>query len=287
MGELVYLNGGLIRRNKAKISILDYGFLYGFGLFETMRAYMGEVFRLDKHIRRLANSAKVMDISIDEVELKRAVMDTTRANKLSDARIRISISPGEGAINANPLTCKKPTMLIVSEKYIPYSQQVYTRGFKGIPSSYRRNSQSTLSRLKSTSYLMSVMAKQEARLAGADEAICLNEKGLLAEGSMSNIFMVVDGILKTPGMESGILPGITRQAVLELASGIGINYFEGDIKPDNLYKAQEAFLTSSLLEIMPLTRVEDKCIGNGKVGDETKKLITAYKKLVSVELSTI
>ena len=287
MGEIVYLNGRLIQRNRAKVSALDYGFLYGFGLFETMRAYKGKVFRLDKHLSRLATSAKVLELSIDEMELKDAVMDTIKANKLGDARVRITVSPGEGAVNADPRTCRKSTVLVVAEKYIPFTQQVYRDGFRAIISSFRRNSQSLLSGLKSTSYLMSVMAKQEARFAGADEAICLNEKDLLAEASMSNIFVVAGGILRTPGLESGILPGITRQVVLELASQMGINYFEGDIELDDIYKVEEAFLTSSLLEVMPLTKIGDKRISNGRVGNITRKLITAYKQLVSGELSVV
>ena len=287
MGEIVYLNGRLIQRSRAKISALDYGFLYGFGLFETMRAYKGKVFRLDKHLSRLATSANVLDLSIDEMELKDAVMDTIKANKLGNARVRITVSPGEGAINADPRTCRKSTVLVMAEKYIPFTQQVYRDGFRAIISSFRRNNQSLLSGLKSTSYLMSVMAKQEARLAEADEAICLNEKGLLSEASMSNIFVVAGGILRTPGLDSGILPGITRQVVLELASQMGINCFESDIELGDLYKAEEAFLTSSLLEIMPLTRVGDKRIGDGRVGNITEKLITAYKQLVSGELNTV
>ena len=287
MGEMVYLNGRLIQRKKATISALDYGFLYGFGLFETMRAYKGKVFRLDEHINRLTASAKVLDLSIDKIELKDAVMDIMKANRLGDARVRITLSSGEGAISADTCTCKKSTVLVVAERYIPYTEQVYRDGFRAIISSYRRNSGSLLLGLKSTSYLMSVMAKQEARIAGADEAICLNEKGLLAEASMSNVFMAVDGVLKTPGLESGILPGITRQVVLALASQMGINCFEGDLELGDIYKAQEAFLTSSLLEIMPLTMVVDKRIGEGGVGDITKKLAVAYKQLVSSELSIV
>ena len=287
MGGIVYLDGKLIQRSRATISALDYGFLYGFGLFETMRAYKGKVFRLDKHLSRLATSTEVLDLSIDELELKKAVMDTIKANKLGDARVRVTVSPGEGAINADPHTCRKSTVLVVAENYKPCTEQVYRDGFMAIISSFRRNSQSLISGLKSTSYLMSVMAKQEARLAGADEAICLNEKGLLAEASMSNIFIVTGGTLKTPGLESGILPGITRQVVLELAYQMGTNCFEDDIKLDDLYKAKEAFLTSSLLEVMPLTRVDDRCIADGRVGNITRKLITGYKQLVSGELSIV
>jgi len=287
MGGIVYLNGRLVQRNKATISALDYGFLYGFGLFETMRAYAGKIFRLDNHLSRLEDSAELLGLSIEGMELKDAVMAIIKANNLDSARVRITISPGEGAINADPGTCKKNTVLVVAEKYIPCTQQVYREGFRAVTSSFRRNSLSLLAGLKSTSYLMSVMARQEAKKVGADEAICLNEKGLLAEASMSNIFAVTDGRLRTPSLESGILPGITRQMVLELASKIDICSFEEDIEPDELYKAQEAFLTSSLLEVMPLTGIDDKCINDGRVGSITKKLMLAYKQLVSTELNMI
>lgn len=287
MAEIVYLNGRFIPRSQARVSALDYGFLYGFGLFETMRAYAGRVFRLDRHLSRLEDSAKVLGLSIERVGLKSAVMDTIRANRLGDARIRITVSPGEGAINAEPGTCVKPTVLVVAEKYIPYRQQVYRKGFRAIVSSIRRNSRSLISGLKSTSYLESILARQEARVAGVDEAICLNEKGFVAEASMSNVFMITDGILKTPGLESGILPGITRQAVMELASETGVTSRECDIELDELFQAQEAFLTGSLIEIMPLTEIENKPIGNGRPGTITGRLMAAYKELVTNEEGTV
>lgn len=287
MDEIVYLNGRLIPRSQARVSALDYGFLYGFGLFETMRAYEGRVFRLDRHLSRLEDSVKVLGLSIERVGLKSAVMDTIRANRLGDARIRITVSPGEGAINAEPGTCVKPTVLVVAEKYILYRQQVYRKGFRAIVSSIRRNSHSPLSGLKSTSYLESILARQEARVAGVDEAICLNERGFVAEASMSNIFLVADGILKTPGLESGILPGITRQAVMELASETGITSRECDIRLEELFRAQEAFVTSSLIEVMPLTQIDNKPIGNGRPGTITGRLMAVYKKLVKGEAGKI
>ncbi len=283
MSEIVYLNGSLIPRSQARISALDYGFLYGFGLFETMRAYGGRVFRLDRHLSRLTRSAEMLGIPIEAPELKGAVMDTLRANKLGDARIRITISIGEGGMVPDPSTCQKPTVLILASDYQPSPEQVYEKGFRAIVSSIRRNSQSPLSRLKSTNYLESMLARQEARAAGADEALCLNDKGLLAEASMSNIFLVADGTLKTPGQESGILPGITREAVLELASQSGIDTLEWDISMEELSQAREAFFTNSLIEIMPLTELDGKPIGSGKPGAITKRLMAAYKRLVRTE----
>jgi len=287
MNEIVYLNGRLMPRNKARISALDYGFLYGYALFETMRAYGGRVFRLDRHLNRLAQSAKVLGISIEILELKGAVMDTIQANKLSEARIRLTISIGEGEMTPDLSTCKIPTVIILAENYKPYPEKVCRKGFRAIVLTIRRNSQSPLSRLKSTSYLESILARQEAREAGVDEALCLNEKGFLAEGSMSNIFLVADGRLKTPGYDSGILPGITRQTVLELATKLGIDILECNIRLDELFQAQEAFFTGSLIEVMPLTEIEGKPIGSGKPGSVTKRLIEAYRRLVLYEENAV
>ncbi len=280
MSEIVYLNGSLIPRSQASISALDYGFLYGYGLFETMRAYGGRVFRLDSHLRRLARSAEILGLPIGTLDLKGAVMNTIQANQLSEARVRITISIGEGGMVPDPSTCDKPTVLILAGHYRPYPEQVYQKGFRAVVSSIRRNSQSPLSRLKSANYLESILAKQEARAAGVEEALCLNEKGLLAEASMSNIFLVTDGTLRTPGQDSGILPGITRETILELASPLGINTLEQDIRLDELFHAQEAFLTNSLIEVMPLIEVDGKPIGSGRPGPVTRRLIADYKRMV-------
>jgi len=280
MSEIVYLNGCLMPRSQASISVLDYGFLYGYGLFETMRAYGGQVFRLDSHLNRLVRSAEVLGLSIGVTDLKDAVMATLQANQLSDARIRITVSIGEGSMVPDPSTCNKPTVLIIAGHYQPYPEQIYQKGFRAVVSSIRRNSQSPLSRLKSANYLENMLAKQEARAAGVDEALCLNEKGLLAEASMSNIFLVNDGILRTPTEDSGILPGITREVVLELASQLGINTFEQDIRLDELSQTQEAFLTNSLIEIMPLTEIDGKPVGSGRSGPVTQRLMADYRKLV-------
>ena len=280
MSEIVHLNGSLMPLSQASISALDYGFLYGYGLFETMRAYRGQIFRLESHLNRLARSAEILGLSIEGLDLKSAVMDTIKANRLSEARVRLTISVGEGSITPDPNTCEKPTVLVMCSHYQPYPKQLYEKGFRAIVSSIRRNSQSPLSRIKSANYLESILARQQARTAGVDEALFLNEKGLLAEASMSNIFLVKNDVLKTPGEESGILPGITRDVVIELASSLGIKVLEQDIKLDELFRAEEAFLTNSLMEIMPLTEVDGEPVGYGKPGSVTKRLVAEYKRLV-------
>jgi branched-subunit amino acid aminotransferase/4-amino-4-deoxychorismate lyase len=186
----------------------------------------------------------------------------------------------------NPGTCNEPTILVVAGSYHPYPEDVYRKGFRAIISSIRRNSQSGLSRLKSANYLDSMLARQEAREAGVDEAVCLNDKGLLAESSMSNIFLVSDGMLKTPGEENGILPGITRQVVLELAVQLNIKASKQDILSEDIYQAQEAFLTNSLMEIMPLVEVNGKQIGSGSPGEFTRRLMKGYREMVLASMTS-
>jgi branched-chain amino acid aminotransferase group I len=263
---------------------MDYGFLYGYGLFETMRAYGGKVFGLDRHLERLAGSAATLGIEVDSPALKNAVMDTIRANGLSEARIRLTVSIGEGGTVPDPASCGEPTVLVVAREYHPLPYEAYEKGYRAIVSTVRRNSKSPLSAMKSLSYLESMLARQEARAAGVDEAICLNENGFLAEASMSNVFLVNDGALKTPGIASGFLPGITRETVLELAGELGMTTVEDDITLEELLRAEETFLTNSVIEIMPLTEVDGKPIGTGKPGEVTRRLKAAYKELVRGEI---
>ena len=285
MSELVHLNGSLVPRSGARIAALDYGFLYGYGLFETMRAYGGEVFRLDRHLDRLARSAERLGIAVGPLALKNAVLETIQANKLEDARIRLTVSAGEGGTIPDPATCEEPMVLVVAEHYQPLPDGVYQRGFKAVVSSIRRNSQSPLSGMKSLNFLESMLARQEARAAGADEALLLNEAGLLAEASMSNVFLVSEGSLRTPDLSCGVLPGITREAVLELAAGAGVEATECDVTLDELRQTEEAFLTNSVMVVMPLTEVEGRPVGSGRPGSVTLKLMAGYREMVGRELS--
>jgi len=291
MAEIIYLNGRLMPRSRARLSPFDHGFLYGYGLFETMRAYSGDIFRLDRHLSRLYRSAEALGLmrgviaSEAKQSLEAACRETLRANKLKEARLRLTVSAGEGDIIPGPASCSAPTVLVTARSFTPLSAQEYERGFKAALSSLRRDSQSPLSRLKSTSYLGNVIARMEARAAGCDEGVVLNEKGCLAEGSTSNIFLVSQRVLLTPSLESGILPGITREAVLEIARSLNIAAVEREVELAELTQAEEAFVTSSLLEIMPLTWFDGRAIGSGKPGELTRKLMAAYRKLVDESLS--
>jgi len=283
MAEIIYLNGRLSPRSKAKLSPFDHGFLYGYGLFETMRAYDGHIFRLNRHLARLRRSAQSLGLAtgLAAFDLEAACTETLEANKLRDARLRLTISAGEGDMTPDPGACSSPTVLVTAQNLVPLPPEKYESGFKATLSTLCCNSQSPLSRLKSTCYLNNILARMEAKAAGCDEAILLNERGYLAEGSTTNIFLVSKGELVTPYLESGVLPGITREAVLEIAEASNIKTVERQVELKELIEAEEAFITNSILELMSLTWFDGKPIGTGKAGQLTKKLMAAYKELVT------
>ncbi|MFH1485144.1 MAG: aminotransferase class IV, partial [Chloroflexota bacterium] len=211
MEEFVYLNGSLVPRSQARISPFDYGFLYGYALFETMRAYEGRVFRLRQHLERLSASAQVMGLPLPKLEtLEAAVNETLSANGLRSARVRLSISAGEGEAVPNIASCREPTVFITARSLAPLPDFAYEEGYRAVVSSLRQNALSPLSRLKSANYLLNLLARTEAQRNGYQEAIILNEKGNVAEGSISSLFLVKNEVLLTPDSGSGCLPGITR-----------------------------------------------------------------------------
>jgi branched-subunit amino acid aminotransferase/4-amino-4-deoxychorismate lyase len=236
---------------------------------------------LDRHLVRLAASARALGIALHGIGFPAAVEAVLGANGLSEARIRITVSAGEGEMNADPATCGRPTVMVAATQYHSYAPKVYEAGFKAGVSPIGRNTGAPSSSLKALSFLDSVLARANARAAGADEAVMLNEKGLLASASMGNIFLVNGGQLMTPPVSSGILPGITRQVVLELADREGIEATEVDITLDQLRQADEAFITNSLIELMPVTVLDSRPIGPGKPGPVTEILSRAYRALVA------
>jgi len=293
MAELVYLNGSLVPAAEARIAALDYGFLYGYGLFETMRAYRGHVFRLSRHLERLAHSAKTLGITVDIPTLADAVGETLTANGFGEtvsdtvgvARVRLTVSAGEGDPVPDPASCARPTVLVVAGEYQPLSEDTYRAGYRAVTASLRRNHHSPLAGIKSLNFTENLLARQEAGRAGVDEAILLNDLDRVAEASMSNLFVVTGDVLRTPPLDAGILPGITREAVLELAERLGITAMEDDITLDELRQAGEAFLTNSVIEVMPLTGLDGQPIGDGTAGPVTQKLREAYHELVRSETS--
>ena len=288
MAEIVYINGSLVPRSEAHISVSDHGFLYGYGLFETMRAYNGTIFLLERHLDRLRKSAKSIGIKLSGVDLSQACYDTLKANELQSARIRLTVSNGDSDAFPWEEADSQPTVVITTREYHPYSPQVYNRGLKAGVSSFMRSRHSSLSGIKSSNYLISVLARREIALEGLDEAILLNEDGNITEGSTSNVFFIKSSGLVTPPLESGILPGITRALVMEIAGTLGISVTEDNITLADLPQFQEAFLTASTMEIMPLGAVKERdgkenTFGSGEPGEITKRLMAAYKERVAKE----
>ena len=283
MKEIFYLNGKLLPGEKAKISLLDYGFLFGFGLYETVRAYNGKVFRLDNHLARLRYSGNRLGIVIHTALIREAVNDVIKANGFKQTRLRICVSIGEGTISPNLDSCKQPTIAIIASEYKPPSREKYQNGYKVALSSIRRSSLSPVTYLKSTNTMENMLARRDAKDVGADEAFFLNEKGYLTEAAGSNLFLMKNGVLKTPRYESGILPGVTRVVVFELAAKLGIKVREVNLKLADLLQADEVFITNSLIEIVPVTSFDGKPIADGKPGTLTGKLMKVYKALVKKE----
>ena len=280
----VYLNDRVVPSAEAKISVFDHGFLYGDGIYETMRAYDGVVFMIDEHMRRLRRSAALigLDIGKSTEELKQAIYETMQSNNLRAAYIRMTISRGAGAIGLDPVLCKSPTFIVMAHEFKDYPKACYAEGLRLIISSVRRNLKEAINpQIKSLNFLNNILAKIEAIKADVDEALMLNAAGFLAEGTISNIFFVKDGILCTPSVECGILDGITRTIVLELASRNGIAAKEGEFRPEDLYAASEVFITNSTMEVMPVRRVDDK---HFEVGELSKLLLSKYRDEVSAYL---
>jgi len=281
MEQLVYINGEIVSRDKAQIPVFDRGLLYGYGLFETMRSYNGHVFYLDRHIARLVNSAGVLGIreALEPQKLETGVLRTLKANGLDDARIRLTVTAGEGSRGLALPVSGKLTIIITVEELVLPSPEMYAKGLRTSVVSIRRNNRSPLCCMKTLGYLENLLAHAEAVDAGSDEAILLNVDEEVAECSASNIFIVEDGEIITPPIEAGILPGITRRVVIDLASSLGIKVAEEAVTVERLLNAEEVFITNSVIEIMPIASVDGRTVRAGSRGKVTERLAEEYKKL--------
>ena len=276
---MVYIDGKYVPKSEAKISVFDHGLLYGDGVFEGIRSYEGAVFRLDQHLTRLFESAKSIDLQIplSYEEFKEAILETLRTNKLSDAYIRVVVTRGIGTLGLTPATCPKPTIIIIADYLQPLFEGV---NVKAVVASTRRNAVTALNpMIKSLNYLNNILARIEAIKAQVDEAIMLNQNGTVAEGTGDNVFIVKDGVVITPPPTAGILLGVTRDAVITLAREERIPVLEKDFTVHEVYNADEAFLSGTAAEIVPLVEVDGKTIGNGNVGPITSKLIEQFKRI--------
>lgn len=286
---LVYLNGRFVSKDEAKISVFDHGFLYGDGIYETMRAYGGRFFLLKKHLARLKRSADAISLklplSLDKTG--EALGESLRVNKLQEAYVRLHLSRGPGEIGLDPALCPEPTMVITAKQFKDYPAEYYERGVSAAIVKTRRNHPLALDpSIKATNFLNNILAKIESIRAGAYEGIMLNWEGLVAEGAISNIFHVKSGVLHTPALQTGILDGVTRGLALDLAQQARVPVRETAIRPQELMDADECFITNTTMEIMPVTMIDNKPVGNGKPGRITAVLHQAYRKEVLSCLQT-
>jgi branched-chain amino acid aminotransferase len=284
MDTMAWWNGEIVETGEVRVSATDYGFLYGYGLFETVRAYQGKPYLLIEHLARLKHGADVLGIRVDTPLIAQAVTSVIVANNITEGRIRVTVSPGEGSLRPDIESCVEPTVLVMAIRYKPPPEDVYRRGYHVVISDIVRNSRSPMNQYKSADYLDCIYALQTARKAGYDEALMLNDRGKLAECATGNLFLVKRGKLLVPDENSGILPGITRQQVILIAEELGITVKTGTVSTGTLNAADEAFLTNSLMEIMPLTAVNGKQVGTGKQGEITARLHAVYREKVAATL---
>lgn len=279
----IFLNGRLVDRQNAVISVYDHGFLYGDGVFEGLRVYNRKVFKLKEHLIRLYESARHIALVIPQT-LEELAADTkacVEASGMSDGYVRLVVSRGEGNLGLDPRSCPKPTVVIIVDGIKLYPAEMYEQGMEVVTAATIRNHPDALDpRVKSLNYLNNILAKLEANRAGVPEAIMLNHLGHVAECTADNIFIVKNGVLSTPARHSGILDGVTRQTVLELAVKLGIPHREETLTRHDLFTADEMFLTGSGAEIVPVTKVDSRPIGPGTPGPITGKLRQAYHTLV-------
>lgn len=257
---------------EAEVPFCDEGFLYGEGLFETMRAYNAEVFLLDRHIRRLINSCRIMNIARPDKELlKRAVLETVKANRLDSGYLRLNVWKKE-----------KGAGVFVFTRNAPFSSDKdYEKGFSAVIfRDIKQNESSPLVKVKSLNHYFYILLGKRAKELGADEAIILNSRGDICEGTRSNIFIIKDDKILTPSIDSGCLPGITREITIEITGQLGMALKETEVKPGDLLKAKELFLTNSLIEIMPLTKIDNRFVADGKPGKITRLVLDKYRGLI-------
>jgi branched-chain amino acid aminotransferase len=278
----IYLNGKLVSKEEATVSVMDHGFLYGDGTFEGIRVYGGNIYRLKEHIERLYESMKTLELDPGMTfdEMCQATIDTVAANGKRDVYIRLVVSRGTGDLGIDPAKCKKATVVIIVDDIALYPKEFYDNGISLVTASTRRFPIDCIDpRIKSLNYLNNILAKIEAKKAGVPEAIMLNQQGLVAECTADNIFLVKNGVLKTPDLLQGALGGITRASVMELAEKRGMKVEERALALHDFYNADEVFLTGTGAEIIGVVDIDKRVVGTGKPGQVTKDLLADYQVL--------
>lgn len=286
MGLVIYLDGEFVQEEKAVVSVFDHGLLYGDGVFEGIRAYHNHVFKLDEHVDRLYESAHTIGINIGmpKQEMVEVVLETCRRNNLRDAYIRLVVSRGKGDLGLDPRKCPKATVFCIAATINLYPEEFYQNGLKLVTVATRRNINEACSpRVKSLNYLNNIYAKMEANLQNAPEGVMLNNEGYVAEATGDNIFIIKNGKLKTPPVYAGILEGITRNCVMELAIKRDIDVKEELFTRMDMYNADEIFLTGTAAEVIPAVIFDGRVIGEGKPGPVTKQLIADFHELTKLD----
>lgn len=284
--QWIFLNDDFVKKEDAKISVYDHGFLYGDGVFEGIRVYSGNIFRMKEHMDRLYQSAKsiMLTIPYSQDELTELVVETVKKNGLSDAYIRLVVSRGTGDLGLDPYNCKRANTVIIVEPLSIFPKHLYETGIDIVTVATRRNRPDVLSpKVKSLNYLNNVLVKIEAHLANVSEALMLNDQGYVAEGSADNIFILKNGKLLTPPGYIGALEGITRNAIIDIATEMGYEVREEPFTRHDVYTAEEVFLTGTAAEVIAVVKVDGRTIGTGVPGEETKKLLEAFRKKVVEE----
>lgn len=283
MSLKVFMNDRLVPREEAAVSVFDHGLLYGDGVFEGIRVYGGKVFAMQEHIDRLYESALAIRLVIpmSQQQLTDAVNQTVAANSAADVNyVRLVVTRGVGNLGLSPKGCV-PQIIIIADRIQLYPPETYQKGMQLVTASTLRNHPGALSpRIKSLNYLNNILAKIEGADAGSPEALMLNHKGEVAECTGDNIFLVKSRVVKTPSPESGILEGITRNAVISLARKAGYEVLEGPLTRHDLYVADECFLTGTAAEIVPVVTLDGRTIGTGAPGTVTLELQRLYQALV-------
>lgn len=280
MSLKIWLDGKLVDKENAKVSIYDHGLLYGDGVFEGIRVYSGRIFQCEAHLDRLWASAKAIRLTMptSRDDFRAAMYETVKANNFTDCYIRACVTRGVGYLGISPKNCTTPTAFIIADTIELYPKEMYEKGMAVITSSVIRNHPNALSsRIKSMNYLNNILAKLEAIDAGVPEAIMLNHVGNIAECTSDNIFIIRGGQVQTPTTADGILEGVTRDVVMKLCGKLGITCIEKTLQRHDLYIADECFLTGTAAEVVPVTKIDGRAIGSGTVGTITKKIQDAFK----------